>query len=128
MHQYYQETINVCNTAKMMIDKQMRMRNKVDQNQSKSLGNSSGGDSLSAKSGDEEFNHTCHRHWAFALFKKGEMAKAIKKIKKAIQLDAKDADNWITWGLIMRTVGNYKSAMHKFHEALKLEPNNYTAK
>jgi tetratricopeptide (TPR) repeat protein len=30
MHQYYQETINVCNTAKMMIDKQMRMRNKID--------------------------------------------------------------------------------------------------
>ena len=42
------------------------------------------------------------------------MAKAIKKIKKAIQLDANDADNWIVWGLIMRTVGNYKSAMHKF--------------
>lgn len=26
----------------------------------------------------------CLRHWAFALFKKGEMAKAIKKIKSAI--------------------------------------------
>ena len=58
--------------------------------------------------GDEDqYNHTCHRHWAFALFKKGEMAKAIKKIKKAIDLDPKDADNFITWGLIMRTVGKY---------------------
>ena len=33
---------------------------------------------------DEEANHTCHRHWAFALYKKGDMAKACKLIKKAI--------------------------------------------
>ena len=52
-------------------------------------------------------NHTCHRHWAFALFKKGEMSKAIKKIKKGILLNPSDADNWIVWGLILRTVGNY---------------------
>ena len=104
----------------------MRMRNK--DTKPVGGGNGSGGDSLSAKSGDEELNHTCHRHWAFALFKKGEMVKAIKKIKKAISLDDKDADNWITWGLIMRTVGNYKSAMHKFKEAIKLDPDNETAK
>jgi Tfp pilus assembly protein PilF len=59
-------------------------------------------------------NHNCHRHWAFALFKKGEMAKAIKKIKKGIQLNPEDSDNWIVWGLIMRTVGCYTSAKHKF--------------
>lgn len=28
MHQYYQETINVCNTAKLQIDKQTRIKNK----------------------------------------------------------------------------------------------------
>lgn len=83
---------------------------------------------MSAKSGEEELNHTCHRHWAFALYKKGEMVKAIKKIKKAIQLDEKDADNWITWGLIMRTVGNYKSALHKFKEAHRLDPLSETAR
>jgi hypothetical protein len=49
------------------------------------------------------------------------MAKAIKKIKKGIQKNPKDADNWVVWGLIMRydinfiiylyrTVGNYWSA------------------
>ena len=30
-------------------------------------------------------------------------------------------------GLIMRTVGKYPMAMHKFNEALKLEPSNKTA-
>jgi Tfp pilus assembly protein PilF len=56
------------------------------------------------------------------------MAKAVKKIKKAIMKDAKDADNWITWGLILRTVGNYQSAKHKFKKALKLERENQTAR
>lgn len=52
-------------------------------------------------------NHNCHRHWAFALFKKNEMAKAIKKIKNGIKKNSKDSDNWVVWGLILRTVGNY---------------------
>ena len=56
------------------------------------------------------------------------MAKAIKKIKKAVQLDPFDADNWIVWGLIMRTVGNYKSALHKFKEAINLDPDSKAAK
>jgi tetratricopeptide (TPR) repeat protein len=81
MHQYYPETINVCNKAKL---------------------------------DNPEGTHNCYRHWAFALFKKGEMAKAIKKIKKAIMDEPADADNWIVWGLILRTVGNYVSAKHKF--------------
>ena len=55
------------------------------------------------------------------------MAKAIKKIKKGIQKNPKDADNWVVWGLIMRTVGNYQSAKHKFQKALKLDPRNETA-
>lgn len=72
-------------------------------------------------------SHICHRHWAFALFKKGEFAKAIKKIKKAVQKNKKDPDNWIVWGLILRTVGNYVSARHKFQKALKFQPDNVTA-
>ena len=55
------------------------------------------------------------------------MPKAIKKIKKAIYKSPKDADNWVVWGLIMRTVGNYQSARQKFQKALKLDPNNETA-
>ena len=35
------------------------------------------------------------------------------KIKKGIYKQPKDADNWVVWGLIMRTVGNYTSAKHK---------------
>lgn len=72
--------------------------------------------------------HNCHRHWAFALFKKGEFAKAIKKIKKGVQKNPNDAENWIIWGLILRTVGNYISARHKFKKALKLDKDNETAK
>jgi cytochrome c-type biogenesis protein CcmH/NrfG len=55
------------------------------------------------------------------------MANAIKKIKKGIKKNSKDADNWVVWGLIMRTVGNYSSAHHKFVKALKLDPYNETA-
>ena len=72
--------------------------------------------------------HACHRHWAFALFKKGEFAKAIKKIKKAVQKNRKDPENWILWGLVLRTVGNYVSAKHKFNKAIKCEPGNQTAR
>eukprot|EP00350_Pseudokeronopsis_sp_OXSARD2_P009201 CAMPEP_0170553522 /NCGR_PEP_ID=MMETSP0211-20121228/11357_1 /TAXON_ID=311385 /ORGANISM="Pseudokeronopsis sp., Strain OXSARD2" /LENGTH=63 /DNA_ID=CAMNT_0010861915 /DNA_START=621 /DNA_END=809 /DNA_ORIENTATION=+ len=42
-------------------------------------------------------NHNCYKHWAFALFKKGEMSKAIKKIKKGILKNPKDSDNWVVW-------------------------------
>ena len=55
------------------------------------------------------------------------MAKAIEKIKQAIIYEPEDADNWIVWGLIMRTVGNYESAKHKFDRALMLEPSNESA-
>lgn len=72
-------------------------------------------------------NHNCHRHWAFALFKKGEFAKAIKKIKKGVQKNPSDPENWTIWGLILRTVGNYISARHKFKKALKLDRQNETA-
>jgi tetratricopeptide (TPR) repeat protein len=71
--------------------------------------------------------HNCYRHLAFAWFKKGELPRSIKKIRKAIRTDPKDADNWVVWGLIMRTCGNYWSAQHKFQKALKLDPNNETA-
>ena len=115
MHQYYQETINVCNTAKQMLEKYERGKNQE---------NFMRGNTPSGEEDQEEVNHTCHRHWAFALYKRGEMAKAIKQIKRAVQLDGKDPDNWIVWGLILRTVGNYKSAMHKFKQAEKLDPEN----
>lgn len=55
------------------------------------------------------------------------MKKAIKKIMKAIKLNPKESDNWVVWGLIMRTVGNYKSAKHKFQKAIKHNPHNETA-
>jgi Flp pilus assembly protein TadD len=56
------------------------------------------------------------------------MGKACKTIKEAVLLEPRDADNWITWGLIMRKVGNYKISKHKFNQALKLDPDNETAK
>ena len=126
MHQYYQETINVCNTAKTMMDRLYKEHhNKFSLGKAVQTGDA---ESLSGTGDDAaDYNHTCHRHWAFALFKKGDMSKATKKIKKAINIDPKDADNWITWGLIMRVFGNYKSAMHKFKQAIALEPRNKTA-
>lgn len=70
----------------------------------------------------------CHRHWAFALFKSRLPAKAIIQIKVAIDIAPYDAENWVVWGLIMRTVGNYESAKSKFERALMLDPANASAK
>lgn len=56
------------------------------------------------------------------------MNKAIAKIKQAIQLQPHDDYNWVVWGLILRKVGSYQIALHKFMHALKLNPNNKTAK
>ena len=70
----------------------------------------------------------CHRHWSFALFKTKLPAKAITQIKVAIDVTPDDAENWVVWGLIMRTVGNYESAKSKFERAIMLEPTNAAAK
>lgn len=75
----------------------------------------------------EGANHKCHRHWAFALFKVNEMSKAIKEIKLGISQDPYDADNWVVWGLILRSTGNYVQALHKFEHALNIDPDNRSA-
>jgi len=58
----------------------------------------------------------------------GKMAKAVKKIKKGIMKIPRDPENWIIWGVILRTVGNYPSAKHKFKRALKYDKDNVVAK
>lgn len=73
-------------------------------------------------------NHNTHRHWAFAEFKRGDCVTAIKKIRKGTIKQPDSADNWVVWGHILRTAGKYTSAKHKFQRALKLDPNNRTAK
>lgn len=67
-------------------------------------------------------NHNTHMHWAFANFKLGNVVKSIKKIRKGVTKMPYNADNWIVWGLILRTAGQYKSAKHKFRKALKIDP------
>lgn len=79
----------------------------------------------------KEFNrhgHNTHMHWAFAEFKEGNVVKAIKKIRKGVQKQPENAQNWVVWGLILRSAGKYNSAKHKFEKALKLDKNNETAK
>ena len=72
--------------------------------------------------------HNTHRHWAFAEFKQGNMVKAIKKIRKGVTKMPDSSDNWVVWGHILRTAGKYNSAKHKFTRALKIDPQNKTAK
>lgn len=43
-------------------------------------------------------------------------------------MNDKEPENWLVWGLILRKVGQYQSAQHKFNRALKIDPNNTTAK
>ena len=55
------------------------------------------------------------------------MAKAVKKIKKGIHRNKRDAESWIVWGIILETVGKYDSAKHKFEKALKYDKTSFTA-
>lgn len=120
MHQHYQEAIVVSTSASMAYE---NLRKHIQE--TSAIANSS----MEKLQGfDMPRSHQCHRHWAFALFKKGDTGKACKMIKEGIEADPTDADNWVTWGLIMRKVGNYKIAQHKFNKALKLDPENETAK
>lgn len=59
-------------------------------------------------------NHGCYRHWAYALFKQNNQdGKAFKKVSKAVKDNPTDADAWILWGMMLRTVGNYEQSMGK---------------
>ena len=42
-------------------------------------------------------------------------------------MNPNDCENWIVWGVILKTVGNYKSAKNKYEQALKIDPTNETA-
>ena len=126
MHQYYHETITVCRSAKLnLLRHAQKLKREKRGSQPADGGPPSEGGAAAEEGG---LSHNCHRHWAFALYKKGEVAEAVKKIKKAVQLEPEDPDNWIVWGLILRSVGSYKSALHKFEHALRLDPDNSTAK
>eukprot|EP00349_Pseudokeronopsis_sp_Brazil_P004831 CAMPEP_0202973874 /NCGR_PEP_ID=MMETSP1396-20130829/54878_1 /ASSEMBLY_ACC=CAM_ASM_000872 /TAXON_ID= /ORGANISM="Pseudokeronopsis sp., Strain Brazil" /LENGTH=93 /DNA_ID=CAMNT_0049706711 /DNA_START=440 /DNA_END=721 /DNA_ORIENTATION=+ len=69
-------------------------------------------------------SHNCYKHWAFALFKKGELHKAVKKLQKGMKREPHDADYWVIWGVISKTTGDYEGAKHKFLQALHLDPLN----
>lgn len=75
----------------------------------------------------DRHGHKTHRHWAFAEFKEGNLVKAVRKIRKGVTKDKKIAENWVVWGLILRTAGKFQSAKHKFERALRLDPNNLAA-
>ena len=62
------------------------------------------------------------------MFKKFQVSKAIEKIKQAVIYEPNDPENWLVWGIIMRSVGNFKSAKHKFERALKIDPDNDAAR
>ena len=73
MHNYFDYTIDVCNQAeKAFTDEVHRVRKEERKKQ--------GGPSSDSNSSVEIelLDHNCHRHWAYALFKRSEMGKAIK--------------------------------------------------
>ena len=104
MHEYYSETIAICSKAELNIIEHQQKSDTFKNGGSKKL------DEVKlpfADDGGDMVKHNCNRHWAFALYKKEQMANAIKKIQRAVVIDASDAENWIVWALIMRRVGNY---------------------
>ena len=72
MHSYYDYTIDVCNQAeKAFTDEAHRIRTEMRKLDGHLLDD--------AKFPDFELlDHNCHRHWAYALFKRSEMGKALK--------------------------------------------------
>jgi tetratricopeptide (TPR) repeat protein len=121
MHQKYEMTLAVCqeaevNFAEIAVPEQMR--NDVNRRQQYINGAL---DQAQSGTGD----HGCHRHWAFALFKRNQHAKAIAKIKQAVEANPDDADNWVVWGLVLRHhhVHQLEAALKKFEQAAVLRPD-----
>ena len=52
----------------------------------------------------------------------------MRKIRKGVIKDRHSAENWVVWGLILRTAGKLESALHKFQKAVKLDPKNLAAR
>ena len=55
-------------------------------------------------------NHLCFHHWAFALFKKGNISNTLEKIKQAVLYEPNDVENWLVLGFMKLSMGNYESA------------------
>ena len=72
MHNYFDYTIDVCTQADKAFAEDMISKRKKERKQA--------GDSTEDEitTDVELLDHNCHRHWAFALFKRSEMGKAIK--------------------------------------------------
>lgn len=66
------------------------------------------GETISTCRQAKEYNkhgHATHRHWAFAEYKEGNLVKALRKIRKGTIKNLDCAENWVVWGLILRSAG-----------------------
>ena len=68
------------------------------------------------------------RNWTYALIQEKFFVDAILNIRKAIEIDPIDPENWHMWGHVQVATGDYKSARHKFNMALKIDPDYTQAK
>ena len=68
------------------------------------------------------------RNWTYALIKEKYFVDAILNIRKAIEINPKDPENWLMWGTVQKINGDFSSAKNKFEIALKIDPNHTLAK
>ncbi|CAI2364430.1 unnamed protein product [Moneuplotes crassus] len=67
------------------------------------------------------------RNWTYALIKEKFFVDAIVNIRKAIEINPRDPENWVMWGTVQKINGDFSSAKNKFEIALKIEPNHCLA-
>lgn len=62
------------------------------------------------------------RNWTYALVQEKYFVDAIHNIRKSIELDPVDPENWYLWGHILFATGDYISAKHKYEMCGKADP------
>lgn len=67
------------------------------------------------------------RNWTYALIKEKFFVDAIVNIRKAIEINPKDPENWLMWGTVQKINGDFSSAKNKFQIALQIDPTHTLA-
>jgi cytochrome c-type biogenesis protein CcmH/NrfG len=68
------------------------------------------------------------RNWTYALIKEKYFVDAILNIRRAIEINPKDPENWLMWGTVQKINGDFSSAKNKFEIALQMDPDHVLAR
>lgn len=61
-------------------------------------------------------------HSGVAFFQQGEYAKALDRLRAAVNTDGSNADAWANLGLLLTTIGHHRAAVETYERAVALDP------